>query len=125
MVPLGKKCLLLLLVLLVGAPWGFLQSVAWVSMLAKYSRQTSFAQAVSMTFDGKHPCRLCKAVQQGRAEEQQKNQKQACSQDEIQLGLPPQLFVWLHPPNHFDTTEPIAFASTRTEPPPVPPPRAA
>jgi len=125
MVPLWKKWLLMLLVVLLGAPWGFVQSVAWVSMLTNYSRQTSFTEAVTMTFDGKHPCPLCLAVQKGRAEEQQKDQKQACSQDDIQLDLPPLTSVVLYPPSCEESARPTVFAPTRTEPPPSPPPRAA
>ncbi len=37
-----------------------------------YSRDASFSEAVSMTFDGEHPCKLCKAVKKGRQAEQEK-----------------------------------------------------
>lgn len=39
-------------------------------MLVSYSRQTSFIQAVAMTFDGQHPCKICKAVTEHEKETQ-------------------------------------------------------
>jgi len=51
------------LVLTTGAHWAALQTVAWTTMLAaNLSSQQSLAEAVSETFDGKHPCPLCKAI---------------------------------------------------------------
>ncbi len=39
-----------------------LQVVAWTGMLASYSQDRSMAEAVEMTFDGEHPCPMCKAI---------------------------------------------------------------
>ena len=66
----------LVLVLSLGLHWAFLQSVAWVSMIVTYSQDASFTEAVSKTFDGKHPCCMCKAIAKARAEQKQKEQKQ-------------------------------------------------
>jgi hypothetical protein len=52
-----------------GGHWLLLQSVAWGGMLISYSTTTSLSEAISRTFDGKHPCRLCKVVQAGRETE--------------------------------------------------------
>ena len=49
-----------------GAHWAMLQSCAWTAMLAKNLREDSFAAAVTRTFDGNHPCRMCKAVAAGK-----------------------------------------------------------
>lgn len=46
-----------------GLHWCFLQSVAWAGMIVSYSRDATFAEAISKTFDGLHPCKLCKLVQ--------------------------------------------------------------
>jgi len=53
-----------------GFHWLALQSAAWATMLVERSASTSFEEAFQSTFDGHHPCRLCKAVSQGAAEEQ-------------------------------------------------------
>jgi hypothetical protein len=49
---------------LCGGPQGLAQCVAWAGMLVNYSQQATVAEAVEMTFDGKHPCRLCLAIQE-------------------------------------------------------------
>ena len=55
---------------LAGGQWGVAQSVAWVSMLRDYAKETgSIAQAVSETFDGEHPCELCKQIAMAKADE--------------------------------------------------------
>jgi hypothetical protein len=38
------------------------QSVAWTTMLAENLLHESPATALERTFDGKHPCRICKAI---------------------------------------------------------------
>lgn len=56
-----------------GGPRLMLQSVAWAGMLIKYSQQTSLAEAVAETFDGDHPCNLCKGIQQDGETDQDQN----------------------------------------------------
>jgi hypothetical protein len=52
----------LALVLSTGLHWAALQTVAWTTMFASNLQSDSFVQAVSKTFDGQHPCCLCKAI---------------------------------------------------------------
>ena len=40
-----------------------LQVTAWVGMLFSYSQDNSVATAIEMTFDGEHPCPMCKKIQ--------------------------------------------------------------
>jgi hypothetical protein len=64
----------LVLVISMGSHWAVLQTMAWASMLISYSRNTPFAEAVVKTFDGKHPCRMCLQIREGRQrEERQQN----------------------------------------------------
>ena len=59
----GAKILtVLMLVLTTGLHWAALQSVAWGTMLAGHLRTQSVTESVSQTFDGRHPCCLCKAI---------------------------------------------------------------
>ena len=44
----------------------FLQVVAWCGMLVSYSRDNSAAEAIEMTFDGDHPCPMCKAIKKAQ-----------------------------------------------------------
>lgn len=65
-----------LLVFAVGAQWAFLQSAAWVGMFATNLQTASFHEAWTKTFDGKHPCRLCKLVSEGKKSEQKQESLQ-------------------------------------------------
>jgi hypothetical protein len=65
-----------LLVLSLGLHWALLQTVAWTGMLVTYSRDASIEEAVSKTFDGAHPCPLCKVIKKCRAEESRQEQQQ-------------------------------------------------
>lgn len=49
-----------------GLHWAFLQSLAWTTMLVDNLTTAPFPAALQRTFDGRHPCCLCKAVAQGR-----------------------------------------------------------
>ena len=66
------NCLLVLaLSFSMGLHWALLQSAAWVGMVVTYSQDTTLLEGVSMTFDGKHPCRWCRSVEQGAAAHKQ------------------------------------------------------
>ena len=62
----------LALFLLAGGHWAILQTGAWMGMIVAYSRNGDVSTAISRTFDGKHPCALCCAVQDGRRQEEKK-----------------------------------------------------
>ena len=118
-----RSTTVLVLVLSLGLHWALLQTVAWTGMIVSYSHQASFAQAVSKTFDGKHPCCLCKAIQKSRAEEKSREQVKPV----VKLDLGP---IWQG--TEFDfrcAREPAlgtdAAASARSDEPPKPPPRGA
>jgi hypothetical protein len=66
---ISKWLLVAMLCVTIGFHWGLLQSAAWVGMLVKYSHEGSFRDAVSKTFDGQHPCPLCKFVSAGKKSE--------------------------------------------------------
>ena len=59
---LGCVMMALALFLVAGGHWAMLQGVAWVSMVHDFSRDASLTQAVEKTFDGKHPCAMCKKI---------------------------------------------------------------
>ncbi len=52
-----------------GGQWAMLQSAAWAGMLVNNLRSQSIACAVSQTFDGDHPCPMCKAIETGKKSE--------------------------------------------------------
>lgn len=94
-------------------------------MLVNYSRHATFAQAVSMTFDGEHPCRLCHAIQGGKAKEREQKKDGGEPGKELKLALPPVPCLLSHPPIPGVPAEPGALLVSREAPPPSPPPRLA
>ncbi|GAA5141355.1 hypothetical protein GCM10023213_25330 [Prosthecobacter algae] len=56
-----------------GFQWAVLQGIAWTGMLISFSRDGSLVEAVAKTFDGEHPCPLCKAVDKGQKQDQEKS----------------------------------------------------
>lgn len=56
----------LALFLVAGGHWAMLQGVAWASMVKDFSKTGSLTEAVSKTFDGKHPCPMCKKIASAR-----------------------------------------------------------
>jgi len=50
-----------------GAHWLLVQGAAWAGMLAARSGRETVARAVTTTFDGAHPCRVCLLVKRGAA----------------------------------------------------------
>ena len=57
---------------LLGGHWAILQAGAWAGMVVSYSQQAGLMAGVSQTFDGEHPCPVCKAIQDGQKQEQKK-----------------------------------------------------
>lgn len=49
-----------------------LQVVAWTGMIISYSKDRTLADAVSMTFDGEHPCPMCKSIKKQQSERTEK-----------------------------------------------------
>lgn len=117
----GKILVLLALVFSTGLHWAALQTVAWTTMLAANLGSDSFSEAVSNTFDGDHPCPLCKAVSAGKKSEN----KSDANALKLKLEFPPvaEKFVLISPPPIFvDDTAEISSGSSFLKPP-VPPPR--
>jgi hypothetical protein len=57
----------------IGLHWAALQTVAWTQMLVTYSQNAALGEAVKKTFDGEHPCELCRLVQHGQNEEKKQD----------------------------------------------------
>ena len=110
------------LVLTTGAHWAALQTVAWTTMLASNLRAHSVTQAVADTFDGKHPCSLCKAIAAGKKSEK----KSAAVSPVLKMEFPPVAEqVVLNPPAQYEElSAQDSFAESLSSKPPLPPPRS-
>jgi hypothetical protein len=104
-----------------GAHWAILQSVAWTGMVFSYSQHTSFSEALQKTFDGEHPCKICKVVKAGRdSERKQPQQNLSLKLDLFVFGVSGQaLFPRLI---EADLPTVIDQYSSAKDSPPTPPP---
>lgn len=60
----------LALLQIVGGHWALFQTGAWVGMIVQYSQRDGLTAGLTQTFDGDHPCSMCKAIQDGKKQEQ-------------------------------------------------------
>lgn len=119
---LGKFLVIATLVLTTGAHWAALQTVAWTTMLASNLRTQSVSQAVAQTFDGEHPCPLCKAIAAGKKSEK----KSETIAPVLKMEFPPAADKpALFAPSQFEVL-PVqnTFYSSLSSKPPLPPPRS-
>ena len=117
----GRKILVVAaLVLTTGAHWAALQTVAWTTMLAGNLRTQSVSEAVSKTFDGKHPCCLCKAIAAAKKSEK----KSEVVSPELKMEFPPApenfLLISPEPISAFSLVD-FSADSFFSKPPPPPP----
>jgi hypothetical protein len=119
---IGKMFVIVTLVATTGAHWALLQSVAWTTMLADNLRTRSVTEAVSQTFDGDHPCPLCKAITAAKKSEH----KSEAASPAQKLEFPPSAEkMVLIVPKNFHSFPPVNyFAESLPQKPLLPPPRS-
>ena len=121
MLRLSKWLVVLTLTLSLGGHWALLQSVAWTTMIAaNLSANDSFTEVVSKTFDGEHPCPLCKAIKAGKKSEAA---APTLKKFEFVNQTPP--FVFTAPSAFTLVGWRVEFPASFSTAPPTPPPRAA
>jgi|ERR1700677_1245610 len=62
----GKLLLIAAMVTAFGGHWMVLQSVAWTTMIIANAQNEDLGHALHNTFDGQHPCDLCKCIKKAR-----------------------------------------------------------
>jgi hypothetical protein len=80
--------LIMTLMVSMGGHLALLQTIAWGNMLVSYSSETTLSEAMEKTFDGGHPCELCKVVKKSKSEEEKKPLLKAGMKMEIALPTP-------------------------------------
>lgn len=119
---LGQYLLIAAMFAACGGHWLVLQSVAWGGMIADYARTAKLTVAVEKTFDGQHPCGLCKKIEKSRGSEEKRETQLLVSKLELFYAAAP---AFVLPQSELRLQLPMdAFWKTRVEKPPVPPPRA-
>ena len=115
--------MVLALVMMIGGHWVLLQSAAWVGMAIQFSRTESVSVALEKTFDGKHPCPLCKIVKAGKASEKKQELLKFETKFEFLTDAGSCGLFLPRPIRHFTPESELAPALAHT--PLLPPPRAA
>lgn len=107
----------------IGLHWGFLQSVAWVGMVVRYSQHGTVGEALAKTFDGKHRCPLCKAIAAGKKAEKKSEFPMAGKKFEFSYSRA--VFVFSAPTHFWEASGLEERADSLNHAPPVPPPKQA
>jgi hypothetical protein len=110
------------LVLTLGFHWAWLQTAAWTTMLASNLRTHSWSESVARTFDGAHPCCLCRAI--AAAKQTEKKSEASAPVFKLDFLLPADRFFFSPPApeSAFSQTPLVAVALPSS--PPSPPPKA-
>jgi hypothetical protein len=122
MIRYRNALLIALLLAACGAHWGALQSVAWIRMLAENLRTVSFTEAVVRTFDGRHPCSICKVI--ASAKRSEKKAEFAQSLTKIEFPLTAQSLLLVVPSRFQLVRMSNELVESLSQQPPTPPPRA-
>ena len=120
---LGKWVVIFALVVATGGHWTVLQSVAWLTMFVNFSRTSPVIVALEKTFDGRHPCKLCKTVEEGKRSEKKQEVQKLETKFDFWIVRSSFTFFSPAPSEVFPTI--VESAPTRSESPPTPPPRFA
>ena len=119
-------CLLLAWLCANGAVWNVVQLVAWAKMFHDNSQTMSTPQALAVTFNGSKPCELCQLshAAQETAREQLPRATDLGGSEKILLACHVTAPLVLTTPDFAWPGVVHDSGLTRTEPVPVPPPRA-
>jgi hypothetical protein len=111
------------LIFAIGGNWAFLQSIAWTGMVISYAKTAPLKEALEKTFDGNHPCALCKVVAEGKKSEKRHESHKLETKLDF-LSCPPAL-PFAAPLRFCLAGFNLQFLPERIYTPPTPPPRAA
>lgn len=119
----SRGFVIIALIVAVGGHWALLQTLAWTNMLASNLRTSSFREAVGRTFDGAHPCKLCKVISAGKKAE--KKTDCPAPAKTLEFVAERQDFIFSSPVHYWEQSERHPLALCRMYPPPLPPPRTS
>ena len=118
-----RVVLVAMILVMTGGHWLILQSVAWTKMIVDYSRSSSVGTAIKQTFDGRHPCDICKWIQKEKQSSKQQELKQPSVPDDV-VFAETHTFSFFDPPCSWIPGDGDFIHPSRCDPPPVPPPRS-
>jgi hypothetical protein len=107
----------------IGLQWLALQSIAWTSMIIDYSKRGTLCHAIAQTFDGAHPCSLCRVVNKANSSEN-KTDLQVLTPKVDMICTKGRAITLFRPFVNFEYSTSNCFLSEIAHSPPIPPPRA-
>lgn len=118
---LSRSFVALVICCSIGGHWIGLQSIAWASMIVNYSQHCSIAKAIEHTFDGEHPCNLCKHI--GKARDREKKPDSQSPVGKTDLICTVRQLIFLPPFTHFEYPDFLSTVRSGFGLTPYPPPR--
>jgi hypothetical protein len=97
--------------------------MAWLGMVVNYSQDGTVGEALVKTFDGKHPCALCKAIARGKQTE--KKSEFPAGGKKFEFSYSATVFVFSAPTHFWKASGLEERAYSLNHAPPVPPPKLA
>ena len=122
------SCSLAACTVLGSGPWVALQTFAWARMAVDYTVKTgSVRDGLAQTFDGEHPCELCRQIKAGAEDERQRPVKEeGIGKIKLTAVLPVAVLRVRVSSGIVAAGVPAAFSEGRLlDAPPTPPPRGA
>jgi hypothetical protein len=95
----ARFLMIVALMISIGAHWGVLQVAAWANMINVYSEEKGLWEGLKDTFDGEHPCEMCKKLGAEKKEEQQKAPLSKDAYGKSVAWLPVEDAAFLQPPS--------------------------
>jgi hypothetical protein len=118
----GRIATISALCLSIGLHWIALQSLAWTTMVIDYSKRAPLCQAIAQTFDGAHPCSLCRVVNNGKNSEKKQDLRSATPKIDMICAPLANRIDRLFVPFEYAIRNCFLFKLGHS--PPVPPPRS-
>ncbi len=111
----------------VGGHWCILQGVAWIRMAHEFAKRDTVSHALRKTLNGENPCKLCHKIDEGRSKAAKTNRELAEVRGSLlkDPGLVAECQDTVRrPPSAVVDPMPAPLYESRSDQPPVPPPRA-
>ena len=118
----GRAAIVLALCLSLGFHWVALQSIAWTTMIVQYSQKAPLAEALAETFDGHHPCDLCKHIHSAQHSEKKPEAQWSTAKPDLMCIV--RAVVLAPAAKDLSYSDQSVTASSEAPDPPVPPPRS-
>jgi hypothetical protein len=118
---IGRFVVAIALCASMGGQWVAMQSIAWTTMVVGYSQHCSFGQAIVQTFDGEHPCDLCKGINKARGEEKKQDSQSPATKTDLICTI--RRVVLVPPFTSLTFAQLITSLTYGFQQPPSPPPR--